>query len=65
MDIKEGKKKAKRKNGKKESENNQGMVLPAIIPIFPFGTFLLPLFVPCPPATDKKDECLFWGQPQG
>jgi hypothetical protein len=55
MDTKVGRKKAKKTNGKKGCKN-QGMVLPVIIPLFPFGVFPLPLFIPCPPATGPNDN---------
>ncbi|MCX6553482.1 MAG: hypothetical protein NTZ12_00480 [Candidatus Aminicenantes bacterium] len=56
MSIKEEGKIAAEKSSVNENKKNLVAESPAPFPLFPFGTFLLPLFIPCPQPTEGKKK---------
>jgi hypothetical protein len=53
---KEGKKAEESKKYRNEGEKTLGADPQAPFPLFPFGAFLLPLFIPVPARTEQKKK---------
>jgi hypothetical protein len=51
--------KSREEKGKGKGKKGKKIPLPpspVALPLFPFGTFLLPLFIPCPLPTEQKKK---------